>query len=323
MKVTALIVTYGERFHFLKKVLDSLVREKVDDVVIVINGSTPSLLKKMDSLSCLDLKIHKVHIKENSGSANGYKTGLLKAQELKSEYIWLLDDDNEPQPQALAILKKKWNSKSESVVSLLSYRPVREQYKKAIQYSEPNRVLGFQNSFYGFHLFWYFIKFFKKYNPKKVTYGTVACAPYGGMFFHRSLLNIIGLPDKDFFIYSDDHDWSYRITKQGYKIGLVLESVVKDVDKTWHVKETSNKQNVFRVLKNAPPFRLYYNVRNRVVFEKRHLVTHSWIYRINRSLFTFVFYLFAGKDKSFIVFMRALKDAKNNNLGKTYENTAN
>ena len=56
--------------------------------------------------------------------------------------------------------------------------------------------------------------------------------PYGGLFFHRSIIDIIGLPDTNYFLYGDDFDFSYRITKKGGKIFLVTQSVIEDLEKS-------------------------------------------------------------------------------------------
>ena len=39
MKITAIIVTYSDRFHLLKQVLDSCFEEGVSNIIIIDNNS--------------------------------------------------------------------------------------------------------------------------------------------------------------------------------------------------------------------------------------------------------------------------------------------
>ncbi len=90
MKVCGVIVTYGDRFHLLSQVIDALLKEGIDKIVIIDNGSsanTQTGLKKYSS----DLLMHR--FEENKGTAIAFKTGIVKALETGCEFIWLMDDD--------------------------------------------------------------------------------------------------------------------------------------------------------------------------------------------------------------------------------------
>lgn len=45
MKVYAVTVTYGNRFHLLKQVIDSALREGVSKIIVVDNNSEPESMK--------------------------------------------------------------------------------------------------------------------------------------------------------------------------------------------------------------------------------------------------------------------------------------
>ena len=116
-------------------------------------------------------------------------------------------------------------------------------------------LLGRVNGFIGFHIFDFhskIIRFLKKVSLKKnvnqymseiadkctcdKNWGTVPVAPYGGLFFHKKLIDIIGYPMEDLFLYQDDFEYTYRITKNGGKIYLILNSTVKDLEKVGQVE---------------------------------------------------------------------------------------
>ena len=316
MKVVSVIVTYADRFNLLKQVVNSCITSDVSKIIIVDNNSDQNSKEKLRDF-CNDHKekITVIWNKSNFGSAKAYKQGLQKANAIKDhDFIWMLDDDNRPRENALKVLKDFWKIRPKQVETLLSFRPDRIQYKEAVVKNDPNLVLGKENSFLGFHLIEKISKFFVKEkagNSEKST-GQIAYAPYGGMFFNKSILAEIGYPNEDYFLYSDDHDWSYRITKANKKIYLLLNSIVDDIDTSWAIKD--KKSNTFSKISKAPSFRLYYTVRNRMVFEKKYLTSNLLIYKFNQFLFTSILFYYSFKSKNFKVFSRAVKDAEKNNF---------
>ncbi|WP_165731735.1 glycosyltransferase family 2 protein [Polaribacter sp. 20A6] len=317
MHTTVIIVTYGDRFHLLEKVVRSCFLEDVSKIIVIDNNSEEKSKTKLLALS----KDYKENIKviwneANLGSAKAFKQGLNEANSRKeSEYIWLLDDDNKPNKNSLKILKDYWAVKPTNVHALLSYRPDRSQYKQAIEEDNPELVLSWENSFSGFHFFEKISRPFKRKKEKlNIQIGEIAYAPYGGIFFHVSILELIGYPDEDYFLYSDDHDWTYRITNKGMKIHLLLDSVVDDIDTSWAIKDGGS--SIFAKIKKAPSLRVYYTIRNRIVFEKKYLISNRLVYSLNRLLFTFFITIYAYNTINYKVFLRAVNDAKNNNLVK-------
>jgi GT2 family glycosyltransferase len=70
------------------------------------------------------------------------------------------------------------------------------------------------------------------------------------MLFRVSALNAIGIEDERFFMYLDDIEYSARIIARGYKMLYVPKAVI------YH-KIMSEEQN---------PFKVYFSVRNRLLF---------------------------------------------------------
>ena len=109
MKVCSVIVTYGDRFHLLKQVIEACYKEGVDKVIVIDNASeenSKKQLKEYEKENQDRLKV--IYLEENIGSAGGYKRGLQEAYECEEcEYIWLLDDDNMPQKKSF--VKRKLN----------------------------------------------------------------------------------------------------------------------------------------------------------------------------------------------------------------------
>jgi len=295
--VCAVIVTYGDRADYFTKVikrLNSFVY--IRHIVLVNNDVSGASISKLDKLKINCDKLIVFEEGFNSGSAKGFKDGISEALRLKTDFIWLLDDDNLPEIDALDNLLNYWMHFSDSSnknFALLSYRPDRKLFKKAIQIGNPNLMLGVKNSFLGFHLFDKIKNRICKEKPISNSnngFGQVSVAPYGGLFFHSSLVDIIGLPDTNYFLYGDDYDYSYRITKSGGSIFLITNSQIVDLEQSFHLKKENEKLLSNRLIKTNSKDRIFYSIRNGITFEQ-NFVTNKLIYVIN-GLFHIILTLF-------------------------------
>lgn len=312
MKVTAVTVTYGKRFCFLREVVDALIIEKVDYIVIVLNGVDNNELKDVLSLKDKNPCIHFLNLNENTGSAKGFGEGIRFAKNLDAEFIWLLDDDNLPLSNSLIKLKEEWGfcKKNNDNFALLSYRADRYLFKKAIESDSPLLMIGRPNSFLGFDYKKLLrIKDKLTYN-KSITKGKVSVAPYGGFFFNKSILNTVGFPNEKFFLYGDDYDFSYRFTENDFPIYLIMESEIKDLETSFHLQKKKFILKT-RFSQTNSKVRLYYNLRNNIIFEQK-FVNNKFIYRINKIQYIIIlfFILLISLDFwKFTILIKAIKDA--------------
>ena len=331
-RVCVVAVTYGNRFNFLKQVVDAALKEGACKVIVVDNNSEPESREKLKEYEkeLGNQKIKVLYLDDNYGSAGGFKRGLKEAyNDPDCEFIWVLDDDNKPMEGALKVLLDFWNSlekeNKEERIALLSYRFKKGQVaKKAIILNKPEIIIGLKNSFLGFHIkelskkiFRYLKRVFfdekMTLNDKDIKFGKVPVAPYGGLFIHKKILTKIGYPDENFYLYVDDLEWSYRITKNGGKIYLIFDSKIDDIELSWNVPKES-KETAFSIISKANPFRVYYSIRNRVYFEIINLVNNRAIYWIN--IFTYLLLISMISTKNLKITIQAIKDGYKGNLGK-------
>lgn len=292
-RVGIVTVTYGDRSAYFSKLIAAAVAyPNVAKIVVVSNGvdsKSDTCLKQLQKENDAKLIIHDLGY--NSGSAKGFKEGILRLLEEDIDFVWLLDDDNLPKDNALEKLLKSWdgfNNDASKPLSLLSYRPQRKIYKDAIVQQNPYLMLGTKNSFLGFNI----LDKLNKPKANKLEHldsGVVAVAPYGGMFFHRETINKIGLPNAHFFLYADDHEFSYRITKTGGKIILVLDSELEDLETSFHLKKPKRILHT-RYFSTNSKNAIYYSVRNNVYFEK-NFVTRKLVYFVNALSYIFILFL--------------------------------
>ena len=134
------------------------------------------------------------------------------------------------------------------------------------------------------------------------------------MFFHKRLIDTIGYPNENFYLYADDHEWSYRITKSGGDIYLILDSLIEDIDTSWNISK--NRKKSFELIAERNKLRMYYSIRNRVFFESTNLVTNHLIYRINIFIFSCLVKLADKTRQNYKIFKQAIIDGLSGRLGK-------
>jgi len=324
MRTYIVTVTYGDRFHYIQSLIESAFIEGVDKIIIVNNCSDDNSTKLLNALN--NPKIKLITLSSNTGSANGFKQGMIEAQKDPScDFIWLVDDDNMPSANSLTNLKKQWEKEDLNdltKICLLSYRQDRKKFKEAIQFNNPSLMLGFKNSFRGFHVInpiYSFIKKIRTLNFKKnleKTTGIVSVAPYSGMFFHKSLLTKIGMPDSKYFVYADDYDFSYRISENGGHIRLILDSKIIDNEKSWHLSFTKKWNSSLFACDESK--RVYYGLRNCVYFESQYRVDKKIVYITNMMIYLFLLKLFSilqNNPDRYRLILEATKDGLNQKLG--------
>ena len=100
--VCAVVLTYDRR-QLLANCLEALGRQTrpPDEVLVVDNASrdgTPEMLREhFPGVSVLRIEV-------NEGAAAGFADGIAKAHALGHRWLWLLDDDCDPDPDALDAL---------------------------------------------------------------------------------------------------------------------------------------------------------------------------------------------------------------------------
>ena len=107
MNISAAIVTYN-RLDFLKRVLTALKGQtrKPDRIIVVNNSSSDGTAEYL--ATCTDIE---VITQDNTGSSGGQFTSAKYCYETDSEWIWLMDDDVLPRPDALENLIKDLDEK--------------------------------------------------------------------------------------------------------------------------------------------------------------------------------------------------------------------
>lgn len=334
-RICAVIVTYGQRKKYLEQVVNCLLTSSypVSEMVIVDNDASPATKRYLDDLSRKRPFIEIVSNGRNLGSAGGFRRGIEAALTRETEYLWLLDDDNCPDNDALREIVNQLREHGDAKrTCLVSNRPAKREFGKLVA-NHRNQHLN-RNSFLGFHflrtplnLLSQKVRDVLNLNRGKACspfYPRLLYAPYGGFFFAKELVREVGLPNSRLFLYSDDHEYTYRFTRHGCPIYLVPSSTVHDLNVSWHsVKLMRRRVSLFNA--TIDEARLFYFLRNRTYFEVTNFATNKAVYFTNMVIYLFlalIMSMLAGPIAlgNMMVIREAIRSGLRADLGK-YENS--
>jgi GT2 family glycosyltransferase len=145
---------------------------------------------------------------KNMGGAGGFNYGIRKAYEEGYEYFWLMDDDSIPDPDALSKIHEARESLNGQYGYLASY--VYWKDGSACIMNEPVIAKDW----------------IKATDLSKKGIVKIEKATFVGFFTKRDVVKKIGLPIKEFFIWSDDTNYCWRMNKY-YDAYLVVDSRIE------------------------------------------------------------------------------------------------
>lgn len=283
-EVVVALVTYGERRSMLMAVLDRLRDEGAGRVVVVDNGAQWPVATELAARfgDWIDV----VPMGGNMGSSAGFAAAFEDAMRTGRSYIWILDDDNRPYPGCLAALlaahAKEAHSTPRDLLAVVAMRA--EHFGGQVS---ARQLMTRWDSFSGFHVADLASKVAHRLpGRRREMAGRVqlGVTHFGGMLFNRALIERIGMPRREFFMYGDDTELTWRITAGGGRIVQATEAVVEDLEGSF--QQTSHVRNRFiGALMSDSDFRTYYSVRNLAYFESRFRRRNRAMFALNRRIY--------------------------------------
>ena len=299
--VSIVTVTYGDRWHLLRQVLKfAQDNAKVDRIVVVDNGSRTPIQPRIEREGFRKAIV--IRSPRNLGSAGGFKLGLETVRMHDPVWIWLLDDDNLPDPDALDTILRSAAELDETArgkSAILAYRPGHQSDIAAGV--DVRRCYPAHSSFCGFHIAEIPYKIWRRLRwgrpsgvPKIPARVSLPYATYSGLFFHRALVEIIGTPNEELVLYADDTEFSYRIVQAGGCIWLLTGAPMTELEPSWDSKAHA-RSSFERWLRRGADFHVFYGSRNRAYFDHKFWLRNRTIYRMNRLTYLFLLRLFAWR----------------------------
>lgn len=207
--VVAVVVTYNRK-ELLKENIDALFKQSVHtfDIIIIDNASTDGTGEFVQSIM-KDNSIQYINIGKNIGGAGGFSFGIKRAVELGYEHIWIMDDDTIPSEQALENLLAVASENNDYgfLASTVLWTDGTWNQMNLLRNKETNS--------------WHDFEEYKTiHEPISINR-----ASFVSLLINANAVRTEGLPIKEFFIWSDDQEYTDRISKK-YNCYYVSDSVV-------------------------------------------------------------------------------------------------
>lgn len=214
------LVTYN-RSEFLRQSLKSIFKQNLKylkAVYILDNCSsddTQSVINEYKNK--FPFLVKNVQLIENTGGAGGFEIGSRLAYNEGSEWIGLIDDDVILAPDCLEQLSLH-TVEEKCLIAVREDRNgnLAEYGALRVDYSNPFRLnpkISTISSRYES----------RRSLPDKVSIDT---ASFEGFFVHRTVIDSVGFPNHEFFIFGDDTDYSLRIKNSGVRIIAVRDAKI-------------------------------------------------------------------------------------------------
>lgn len=254
MRVAAVVVTFNRKV-LLKECLDALLSQTrpLDKIILIDNASsdgTPEFLADCGYLE--NESIEYVRLPVNTGGAGGFYEGVKRAHEQGFDWIWIMDDDAEPKPDALEIMSNYFSKNVSAVCNLVIDKNNDIQYKHRGWFDfslRDDRIVKCISSL-------------DLHNQSlKIEFSS-----FVGLAISRSAIDRCGYPNPDLFIHYDDSEYSLRLSSFAPIVlasrSMIVHKDFGEFERHEHIAYFMGRKSV-----RIPINKLwitYYGVRNRI-----------------------------------------------------------
>lgn len=237
--VYAVVVTYNRR-EMLRRCLSAIAaqRRAPDRILVVDNASTDGTREMLErEYAAVDL----LALPVNEGGAGGFHEGMKRAHADAAEWMWLMDDDTIPEPDALAeLFDARERLDHEAAPTILA-----------------SRVIWRDGMMHPMNM-----PIFERRRMERVIAGVehgvmpIRGATFVSLLVHRGAVDRYGLPFKHFFLWADDIEYTTRAVLGGDGAYFVPTSVA--------LHDTRAPED----FRSAEPDRFYYHARNTLLMAR-------------------------------------------------------
>lgn len=210
-RIAAVVVTYN-RLPLLQRLVARLGEiAQVAQVLVVDNASTDGTGEWLAERTATGgTELHSRTLTTNKGGAGGFHDGLAWAVDRGADLVWLMDDDGLPDPDCLEVLLRH--------DGLDFWGPL------VVDEDDPERLV-FPIRLPGRTRMLHRLDDVRRAATDGRLDGIVI--PFNGVLVTRELVDRIGLPREEFFIWGDDHEYRLRAEEAGARIATVVDATVR------------------------------------------------------------------------------------------------
>jgi rhamnopyranosyl-N-acetylglucosaminyl-diphospho-decaprenol beta-1,3/1,4-galactofuranosyltransferase len=225
-KVIAVVVTYNRK-TLLSECIAALRSQTrpVDQILVINNGSTDNTENWLQQQTDIEFVTQ-----NNVGSGGGFNTGIRLAYEKGLDWIWLMDDDGFPKEDALENLLE--NDSQE--LCLRNCAVINKEDKKSFVWKTGN---------------------YSCIDEVKHPVIKNFAHPFNGTLLHTKIIEKVGLPKKELFIWGDETEYFYRIIR---KKKIPYYTNANSIH--YHPASAFSYKNDWSLITN---WKMYFYIRNR------------------------------------------------------------
>jgi rhamnopyranosyl-N-acetylglucosaminyl-diphospho-decaprenol beta-1,3/1,4-galactofuranosyltransferase len=250
----AVVIPSFNRRDALEKCIESLLAQTrpLDVILIIDNASTDGTYEMVSRKFSRRAEV--VRLSVNTGSAGGFHEGIRLAYDRGYDWIWCMDNDAEPTNDCLEVLIESLAFR-DPVVGAVA--PLLVDQDSKIQAMHHKRAV---------------IPFERGVEKEVVGLGSeisLVANGWAGVLICRRAIHAAGLPRKELFVFCDDMEYTYRISRRFRVLLIPCSRVVHKSDSRWVKKAFGGRAESVR-WPTDQLWRLYYDVRNRIFFVSRN-----------------------------------------------------
>lgn len=216
MKAIGIVICNYNKAEYVLKCIETVLASDYQDfdIYVVDNASTDHSVEAIRQK--YKDKVTILKNKENLGGSGGFNTGIRKVIEKKYNYVYCLDNDVQVTPEAIGSLYRflKENPQVGMVGSKV----------KHLQMPEYVQQMGLKIRFDYFCAETLYADCLDSEEIPRVVYcDTVAAC---SVMLPTKVVCEVGCMPEDNFIYWDDMEWGYLVSKAGYQVAAISDSTV-------------------------------------------------------------------------------------------------
>lgn len=250
MRVLAHIHTFNDA-DIIDGTVDAVRRQTrpPDAILIVDNASTDGTLDRE-----FPEQVRIFRNAANAGTSGAVRTGFEQALENGFDWIWILDADSVPEPDALARmldLYDGWPGSLQEETAFIACSPLDQADGRALHgrlFTPQGRLLVTPA-------------------PEQRVYPCHVTI-WSGCLYRLAAVRRIGLPNPDYVLDRGELEYAYRVMKSGYKAFIHQDAVIRHNIRGAGslTKENFKLGPVSLTWFELPPIRCYYLCRNTLYF---------------------------------------------------------
>lgn len=267
MNIACVIVTYNRK-HLLRRCLEAVASQSVRPscVYILDNASNDGTLESIKGMGCFNTIKNGILYKyiqnpENEGGAGGFYRGMKYAiGDGSYDALWIMDDDGEPEMNCLG--------------NLVAYLAKYDYIAPIVLSDEDHNTCSFVPD-----------SDYEKFRKRADKDGIVKdwASPFNGILYSAKLIQKIGYPKKEMFIWGDEINYHLRAKKSGFIPITVVKAI--HYHPLCRVDSICNENTLNVTITDiAQDWKLYCTIRNRVY--NLHLIYNKYVaFKKTRELY--------------------------------------